>query len=66
MPAGKFKTECLKLMDRVNKTKRRIIITKRNIPVAQLIPIEEKHTNLFGCMKGTGKVKGDIIQPIVA
>ena len=62
--AGKFKARCLKLMDKVQKTKRKIIITKRTKPVAQLVPIEEDTENLFGKMKGTVRVLGDIISPI--
>ncbi len=62
--AGKFKARCLKLMDKVQKTRRRIIITKRNKPVAQLVPIEEDSEKFFGRMKGTIKVVGDIISPI--
>ena len=62
--AGKFKTGCLKLMDKVQRTKKRIIITKRNKPIAQLVPIEEDTGSLFGRMKGTIRVVGDIISPI--
>ncbi len=62
--AGKFKARCLKLMDRVHRTKRRIIITKRNKPIAQLVPVEEESGSLFGKMKGTIQVVGDIISPI--
>lgn len=62
--AGKFKTKCLKLMDEVYRTKRRIIITKRNKPIAQLIPIEKDSDLLFGRMKGTIQILGDIISPI--
>lgn len=64
IPAGKFKAECLKIMDEVQRKKTRIIITKRNIPVAEMVPIEEKKKLSFGWMKGTGTVKGDIIEPI--
>ncbi len=64
MKAGKFKAECLKVMDRVKKTKRKVIITKRNKPVAQLVPIDEREVTLFGAMKGTIHVQGDIISPI--
>ncbi len=42
IPAGKFKAECLRIMDDVQKKKIHIIITKRNIPVAEMVPIEEK------------------------
>ncbi len=64
IPAGKFKAECLKIMDDVQQKKIHIIITKRNVPVAEMIPIEEKPRNSFGWMEGTGHVIGDIIEPI--
>jgi prevent-host-death family protein len=64
MKAGEFKAKCLKVMDRVKKTKRRVIITKRNKPVAQLTPIDEKEQDLFGAMKGTIEILKDIVAPI--
>lgn len=64
MQAGKFKAQCLKVMDRVNKTRKRIIITKHRKPIAQIVPIKEESFIVFGAMKGTGHVLGDIIQPI--
>ncbi len=64
MKAGKFKAECLKVMDRVKKTRRPIILTKRNIPVAKLIPIDDFEEEVFGRMKGTVHFLGDVIQPI--
>ncbi len=62
--AGKFKARCLKLMDKVQKTKRKIVITKRNKPIAQLVPIEKDEKPLFGKMKGTIHIIEDIIAPI--
>ena len=62
--AGKFKSQCLKLMDKVQRTKRKIIITKRNKPIAQLVPIEEDSGELFGRMKGSIHILGDILAPI--
>jgi prevent-host-death family protein len=62
--AGKFKAECLKLMEKVRKTRRKIIITKRGVPIAKLVPIEEKEEKVFGRLKGTIHFKGDIIGPI--
>ncbi len=63
--AGKFKAECLKIMDEVQAKKHHIIITKRNKPIAKLIPLEEENSSLlFGKMKGTAHIKGDLIQPI--
>jgi len=62
--AGQFKAKCLKLMEKVQRTKKKIIITKRNKPIAQLVPIEEDNESLFGRMKGTIHVVGDIMAPI--
>lgn len=64
MQAGKFKAECLKVMDRVKKSRKRIIITKHRKPIAQIIPIEEEDVRLFGKLRGTVHVMGDLILPI--
>ncbi len=63
--AGKFKATCLRVMDDVSKNKESVIITKRNVPIAKVVPIEEeKPKPVFGCLKGTGEIVGDIIGPI--
>ncbi|HSW87120.1 MAG TPA: type II toxin-antitoxin system prevent-host-death family antitoxin [Rhabdochlamydiaceae bacterium] len=64
MKAGKFKAECLKVIDRVKKTRQKVIITKRNIPVAKLVSIEEKEEIAFGKLKGTIHFIGDVVGPI--
>jgi prevent-host-death family protein len=66
VPAGEFKAHCLRLMDEVRTTGRPIVITKRGKPVARLVPVEEEapRREIFGCMKGTLTIHGDIIGPI--
>ena len=65
IPAGEFKAKCLQVMDEVNENHVRFIITKRGVPVAQLIPIDEdKPIDIFGCMQGTVTLNDDIIHPI--
>jgi prevent-host-death family protein len=66
VPAGEFKARCLKLMDEVRTTRRSLVITKRGKPVAKLVPVEENepHRSIFGCMKGTVTIHGDIVSPI--
>ena len=64
MKAGRFKAECLKVMERVRRTRQRVVITKRNVPVAQMVPIEKKDEELYGKMKGTVHFKGDVTKPI--
>jgi prevent-host-death family protein len=65
VPAGEFKARCLKLMDEVRATRRPLVITKRGRPVAKLVPVEEEpRRSIFGCMKGTVTIHGDIVGPI--
>lgn len=60
--AAEFKAKCLKLIDDVATTHEPLVITKRGKPVARVVPIEdEQPRGLFGHMKGTGKIVGDII-----
>jgi prevent-host-death family protein len=62
--AGKFKSVCLKILDEVNESRQEVIITKRGKPVAKLVPVEPKPPRpLFGYMKGTVEIVGDIISP---
>ena len=60
--AAEFKAKCLKLIDEVAATHKPLVITKRGKPVAQLVPITVgKIPGLFGYMKGTGEIAGDIV-----
>jgi prevent-host-death family protein len=63
VPAGEFKAKCLKLIDEVAEKRQSFIVTKRGRPVAEVIPIREKKA-LFGAMKGSGVILGDIISPL--
>lgn len=60
IPAGKFRAQCLQLIDDVNEKHISLIITKHGIPIAKLVPIEES-INLFGILKGNLKIKRNII-----
>ena len=64
IPAAVFKAECLKLMDEVARTGQSVVITKHGKPVAQLVPIPAQSRTLFGYMKNTVKIRGDVIAPI--
>jgi len=63
MPAGKFKAQCLKLMDEVRDRHCEIVITKRGKPVAKLVPFEDKRLDIFGYAKGSLVILGDIVGP---
>jgi prevent-host-death family protein len=61
IPAAVFKAECLKLMDEVAQTGRVLVITKHGKPVAQLTPVPANSESLFGYMKNTVTIDGDIV-----
>lgn len=65
IPAGKFKAECLHLMDEVAQSQQELIITKHGKPVAKLVPITPVTPFLFGCMANTVTYHdNDLISPI--
>lgn len=63
--AGEFKAQCLKLMEEVRDSGDELVITKRGKPVAKLVPLKYPADNesIFGCMKGTVTIHGDIVGP---
>jgi prevent-host-death family protein len=66
--AAKAKTHFLQLLDEVERDRRPITITKRGRVVAQLIPASEPQPisafdQVFGSMKGSIKITGDIVSP---
>ena len=62
--ASAAKTHLLELLDQVNTRRKPVTITKRGRPVARLVPIDEPSpVSIFGCMKGTFKITGDIVGP---
>jgi prevent-host-death family protein len=64
MPAGKFKAQCLGVMDRVSRTGEPLVITKHGKPVVKLVPAEDQANDIFGYMKGKAKIVGDIVSPL--
>jgi prevent-host-death family protein len=61
--AGEFKAKCLKLLDQVAEERQALVITKHGKPVAKLIPMEPD-VELFGALRGSGTIMGDIISPL--
>lgn len=62
--AAQFKAQCLQLMEDVKNKHTPLLITKRGVAIAKLVPCEEEPINLFGALKGTVKIKADIVAPI--
>jgi prevent-host-death family protein len=64
LTVSKFKATCLAVVERVAKTKHRLIITKRGKPIAELIPYEGETAPVP--LKDTVAFLGDIISPVAA
>jgi len=62
--ASEFKAKCLKLMDQVAETGEPMIITKNGHPVCLLEPFRPRPRTLYGSVKGSIAITGDIIGPI--
>ncbi|MGV2431990.1 MAG UNVERIFIED_CONTAM: type II toxin-antitoxin system Phd/YefM family antitoxin [Rickettsiaceae bacterium] len=62
--ASEFKKYFLRLVDEVENRNSSFIITKRKIPIARIIPLDNKKEmskSHFGCMKGSIKINEDIV-----
>jgi prevent-host-death family protein len=62
---SKFKATCLSVLQRVQKTRKPILITRFGKPIAEVVPPSlPRRANWFGSMVGTGEILGDIVGPI--
>jgi len=60
-----LKAKCLAVLERVQKTKRPICITRHGKPLAEVIPPSsvQERSAWIGSMKGSVEIIGDIISP---
>ena len=65
MSAAHFKSQCLKVMDEVHKSRQEVVITKRGKPVARLAPLKSEPDDIFNCLAGEMEIVGDITSPVV-
>ncbi|WIM11992.1 type II toxin-antitoxin system Phd/YefM family antitoxin [Enhydrobacter sp.] len=63
--AAAFKTRCLALIDEVAESGAPIIVTKRGKAKVQVVAVREKPRTLLGATKGTFRILGDIVGPVV-
>jgi len=62
---SEFKAKCLALLERVEKTKQPIRITRHGKPVAEVVPAAPMvdRAALMGSMRDSIEILGDIISP---
>jgi prevent-host-death family protein len=61
---SQFKAHCLEIIESLQSDHQPIIITKRDKPIAKVMPLENEKIPLFGMFRSKGKINGDIISPI--
>jgi prevent-host-death family protein len=63
---SKFKATCLERLERVRRTGQPLLVTKRGVPIAQILPPPppEPPPSGFGVMAGTVEELGDILAPV--
>jgi antitoxin (DNA-binding transcriptional repressor) of toxin-antitoxin stability system len=66
MAAGAFKVHCLAVMDEVQAKRETIVITKRGKPVVKLVPAGAEKDDIYGFLKGKGKITGDVVSPAIS
>jgi len=62
LSVSEFKTKCLSILQDVNKQKKRVVITKRGKPIAEVIPYDPGEKEIP--LKDTVIFMGDIISPV--
>jgi prevent-host-death family protein len=66
MPVSKFKATCLAVLQRVNRTRRPVLITRFGRPVAEVAPprVLAARGDWLGIMAGRAAIVGDVVRPV--
>jgi prevent-host-death family protein len=64
---SEFKAKCLAILERVEKTKEPVRITRHGKPVADVVPTTPTvdRAALFGSMRNSIEILGDIVSPVI-
>jgi prevent-host-death family protein len=65
MAISEFKATCLAVLERIRRTGRSIVITRRGEPVAEVIPPPPALAGpkWLGALAGRGRIAGDLLEP---
>lgn len=62
LSVSKFKATCLAVLEDVRKQKKKVIVTKRGKPIAEIIPVNHQKEDIP--LKDTVLFMGDIVSPV--
>lgn len=65
---SEFKATCLAVLERVRRTGTPVLVTRRGVPVAEIVPPSTASLgrSWIGSMRGTAAITGDLVEPVVA
>ena len=67
MAAGKFKAQCLAVLDEVKMKREEVVVTKNGKPYAKMVPLDEQDEDPLAVFRfGQGRIVGDILAPVDA
>lgn len=66
MTISKFKATCLAVIEEVRQTGQPVLVTKRGVPVAEVVPPTRPPggKRQLGSLATRGKIVGDIVGPV--
>ncbi|CAN5325159.1 hypothetical protein BH23GEM2_BH23GEM2_20270 [soil metagenome] len=66
IPISEFKAKSLALLERVRRTGRPLIVTRRGEPIAEVVPpsVATLGHDWLGSLAGSAKLRGDIVSPV--
>ena len=62
LSVSKFKATCLSVLEEVKTKRKKVCITKRGVPIAQVIPVSSKEKGVP--LKAAVSFIGDIVSPV--
>lgn len=62
---SQFKATCLARLERVKRTGRPLLVTRRGEPMAEITPPSQPKADAswLGSLRSTGRITGDIVSP---
>jgi prevent-host-death family protein len=64
LSVSKFKATCLAVLEDVRKQKKKVVVTKRGKPIAEIMPVNHQKEDIS--LKDTVLFMGDIVSPVAA
>lgn len=66
MAISKFKATCLAVLERVQKTRQPVLVTRFGQPIAQIGPpaVADRADSWLGSLQGTARITGDVVSPV--